>query len=162
VRVLTNSLAATDLPLVHGGYTVYREALLKAGVELHEMRAHPHRSGRWHWPWRGRVSLHSKTLIFDEHSAFVGSFNMDPRSAFWNTEIGVLLESPVLACQLKTLADQAMSADISYRLHLDDHNRLMWHCQGPQGLKVWRTEMSSPWRRFLSWFSARFAPSSWL
>jgi cardiolipin synthase C len=162
VRVLTNSLAATDLPLVHGGYTLYREALLQAGVELHEMRAQPHRNGRWHWPWRGRVSLHSKTLIFDEHSAFVGSFNMDPRSAFWNTEIGVLMESAPLALQLKALAEQAMTPDISFRLHLDQRNRLMWHCQGPQGLKVWRTEMSSPWRRFLSWFSARFAPPSWL
>ena len=161
VRVLTNSLAATDLPLVHGGYMAYRERLLQAGVELHEMRAWPDRKSRWRHPWRGSVSLHSKALIFDRRTAFVGSFNMDPRSAFWNTEIGVLLESEALAGQLYALADQAMEGDVSYRLKLDK-GRLRWHFTGPSGPMVSRFEGSGPWRRLLAWFSARFAPSDWL
>ena len=161
MTVLTNSLAATDLPLVHGGYMAYRQRLLQAGVELHEMRAWPDRKSRWRHPWRGSVSLHSKALIFDRRTAFVGSFNMDPRSAFWNTEIGVLLESEALAGQLYTLADQAMEGDVSYRLKLDK-GRLRWHFTGPSGPMVSRFEGSGPWRRLLAWFSARFAPSDWL
>lgn len=161
VRVLTNSLAATDLPLVHGGYTTFRQRLLQAGVELHEMCAHPDQKSRWRHPLRGSVSLHSKALIFDRQSAFVGSFNMDPRSAFWNTEIGVLLESPVLATQLFTLADQAMAPDVSFRLKLDE-GRVRWHFKGSSGPVVHRFEIGRPWRRLLAWFSARFAPPEWL
>jgi len=164
VRVLTNSLAATDLPLVHGGYTLYRQALLEAGVELHEMRATPNAAGRWRWrwPWRGKVSLHSKTIIFDDDSAFVGSFNMDPRSAFWNTEIGVLMDSPLLAAQLAQLAEQAMLPEISYRLQLSEKKRVQWQFQGPRGLQVRRIEQGSLWRRLMAWFSARMAPEGWL
>ena len=161
VRVLTNSLAATDLPLVHGGYTTFRQRLLQAGVELHEMCAHPDQKSRWRHPLLGSVSLHSKALIFDRQSAFVGSFNMDPRSAFWNTEIGVLLESPVLATQLFTLADQAMAPDVSFRLKLDE-GRVRWHFKGSSGPVVHRFEIGRPWRRLLAWFSARFAPPEWL
>lgn len=162
VRVLTNSLAATDLPLVHGGYTLYRRALLEAGVELHEMSATASAFRRWRLPWRGKVSLHSKTIIFDDDSAFVGSFNMDPRSAFWNTEIGVLMDSPVLAAQLSQLAEQAMAPDISYRLQLSEKKRIQWQFQGPRGLQVRRVEKGSVWRRLLAWFSARMAPEGWL
>ena len=38
VRVLTNSLAATDVALVHAGYSKYRKALLEGGVRIHELR----------------------------------------------------------------------------------------------------------------------------
>lgn len=162
VRVLTNSLAATDLPLVHGGYTLYRQALLEAGVELHEMSSTASASRRWRLPWRGKVSLHSKAIIFDDDSAFVGSFNMDPRSAFWNTEIGVLMDSPVLAAQLNQLAEQAMAPDISYRLQLSEKRRIQWQFQGPRGLQVRRIEKGSFWRRLMAWFSARMAPEGWL
>lgn len=162
VRVLTNSLAATDLPLVHGGYTLYRQALLEAGVELHEMSSTASAFRRWRLPWRGKVSLHSKTIIFDDDSAFVGSFNMDPRSAFWNTEIGVLMDSPVLAAQLNQLAEQAMAPDISYRLQLSEKKRIQWQFLGPRGLQVRRVEKGSFWRRLLAWFSARMAPEGWL
>ena len=37
VRVLTNSLASTDVASVYSGYAKYREALLEAGVELYEV-----------------------------------------------------------------------------------------------------------------------------
>ncbi|RGE42340.1 phospholipase D family protein [Comamonas testosteroni] len=38
VRILTNSLEATDVAVVHAGYEKYRKPLLKMGVELYEMR----------------------------------------------------------------------------------------------------------------------------
>ena len=162
VRVLTNSLAATDLPLVHGGYTLYRKALLEMGVELYEMRDRQNRSYRWRWPWQGKVSLHSKAMIFDDQSAFVGSFNLDPRSVFWNTEIGVLMNGRTVAGQLKQLVELAMSANISYRLGLDKKQQLRWFYQTKKGLEVLHRERASWWRRCLVWLSVKFAPEDWL
>lgn len=161
IRVLTNSLAATDLPLVHGGYTLYREALLQMGVELYEVRDRPNLSQRWRWPWQGKVSLHSKAMIFDGQSAFLGSFNLDPRSVFWNTEIGVLMNSRDIAEQLKQMAEQAMSPNMSYRLGLDKQ-QLRWFYQTKKGPEVLHRERAAWWRRCLVWLSIKFAPEDWL
>lgn len=161
VCILTNSLAATDLPLVHGGYSAYREKLLAMGVELFEMRARPLHQR----PLRAvgsRRSLHSKMLVFDRCSAFVGSFNLDPRSAFWNTEIGVLFDQPAISAELAQLALQGMAPAVSFRLALDRRGRLIWYCQGRQDIKIVRRERGWPWRRFLAWFSRCFAPARWL
>jgi len=46
------------------------------------------------------ASLHAKTFAVDRQRVFVGSFNLDPRSAKLNTESGVVLESAVLASRL--------------------------------------------------------------
>ncbi len=37
--MLTNSLGATDEPLVYAGYARYRKAMLEQGVIIHEFRA---------------------------------------------------------------------------------------------------------------------------
>jgi len=110
LRVLTNSLAATDVPAVHAGYADRRRALLDAGVELYELK--PTGDGT---RTRGRLlrfgssreaSLHAKTFAVDGTRVFVGSFNFDPRSARLNTEIGVLLEHPGLAQRIGAAFDQ--------------------------------------------------------
>ena len=38
VRILTNSLASTDMSIVHSGYQALREKLLEMGVDLYEVR----------------------------------------------------------------------------------------------------------------------------
>ncbi|WP_240350540.1 phospholipase D-like domain-containing protein, partial [Pseudomonas viridiflava] len=96
VSLLTNSLEATDVPAVHGGYAPYRKALLEHGVKLFELRRQPGdvetmRSGGPHLFRKSQSlvssesSLHSKAMIFDRQKVFVGSFNFDPRSVLWNT-----------------------------------------------------------------------------
>lgn len=90
VRVLTNSLAATDVPLVHAGYSKKRKQLLKAGVELYELRPLPGATqGRAELGTLGLSgsSLHAKTFIADDSRIFIGSFNFDPRSAMLNCEM---------------------------------------------------------------------------
>jgi len=105
VRILTNSLAATDVAPVYAGYVKYREALLRGGVRLFELK--PQSDARPH----GKVgassaaSLHAKTFAIDRSRIFIGSFNLDPRSARLNTEVGVVLESPTLATQLSDAFD---------------------------------------------------------
>jgi len=100
VRVLTNSLVANDVAAVHGGYSRYREQLLDSGVELWELK--PADSGEVHkraLPSSG-ASLHTKAMLMDRKTLFVGSYNLDPRSAWLNCEQGVLVESEPLASEM--------------------------------------------------------------
>jgi putative cardiolipin synthase len=100
VVILTNSLAATDVAAVHAGYRRYRKALLRGGVELYEFKSTASKGSRDSGDSTGGssgASLHAKTFVFDDQRVFVGSLNLDPRSASLNTEIGAVLEIPGLA-----------------------------------------------------------------
>ncbi|WP_371833380.1 phospholipase D-like domain-containing protein [Ferirhizobium litorale] len=44
--------------------------------------------------------MHTKAMVFDRKAVFIGSFNLDPRSAVINTEAGLYIESPELAARL--------------------------------------------------------------
>ncbi len=126
VRVLTNSLAANDVAAVHGGYSAYRKDLLEGGVALWELK--PERSeGKDGISMFGSsgASLHSKAAVIDDEVAFVGSFNLDPRSVSLNCEQGILVDDPVIAAQVAALF-QAMTAPASaWEVTLDDGD-LRW------------------------------------
>ena len=93
VTVLTNSLAANDEPLVHTGYARYREALLRVGVDLYELSpTRVRHNQRLHWPGTSLGRLHAKLAVVDRRLVFVGSMNLDPRSASKNTELGIVVE----------------------------------------------------------------------
>ncbi len=106
VRILTNSLASTDMPIVHSGYQKYREPLLKDGIELYEVRPVLGKAdgtgsgGSLRNPSGGQFALHAKVFVLDRRSVFIGSMNFDRRSLRLNTELGVLIESPELARQV--------------------------------------------------------------
>ena len=100
VRILTNSLASNDVVAVHAGYSKYRRGLLECGVELFELNEHLRAEQRKSFSWLGNLeksSLHAKTMIFDRERMFVGSFNLDQRSLYLNTEIGIVFEQPQIA-----------------------------------------------------------------
>ncbi len=99
VRVLTNSLASTDVAIVHSGYARYRRRLLEAGVELYETMpdAAYDSADRVGWGSSAGLSLHTKSFVFDGESLFVGSLNLDPRSVRENTEIGLIFDSSAAA-----------------------------------------------------------------
>jgi putative cardiolipin synthase len=137
VRVLTNSLAATDVAAVHAGYAKRREALLRSGVELLELR--PRFAGRPRDDGAGvtgssRASLHAKTFSVDGERIFVGSFNFDQRSAELNTEMGFVVDSPPLAMRLSTAFD-TMYPSVAYRVVLDAEGRLRWLDGGAEPLR---------------------------
>lgn len=118
VRVLTNSLAATDAPAVHIGYSRYRPDLLHLGVELHELRPSLGRPRTRLGSYGSSASsLHAKAVVVDRRTVLIGSMNMDPRSARLNTEIGLVMRSPVLAAELVRLYEDVARAS-SYRLEL--------------------------------------------
>ncbi|MDD0976253.1 phospholipase D family protein [Pseudomonas fontis] len=155
VDLLTNSLEATDVPAVHGGYAPYRKALLEHGVKLHELRRQPGEpsSGRLHhFGGSSDSSLHSKAIVFDRQKTFIGSFNFDPRSVLWNTEVGVLVDSPELAEYTRDLAVQGMAPALSYQPRLQD-GQLVWVTEDNGQLHTLTTEPGGLWRRFNAWIS---------
>ena len=83
IRILTNSLASTDSPLVHNGYSRYRVALLKLGVESARGAAEARPATRRVFTRFAapNASLHAKALVIDQKTVFIGSLNMDARSA---------------------------------------------------------------------------------
>ena len=121
--VLTNSLAATDVAAVHTGYARQRRELLRGGVELYEMkRKAGSEEGRSQISLTGSsgASLHTKAMIIDRRWVFIGSMNLDPRSAYLNTEMGVLVESPALAEQVRSQFERATTPELSYHVVLEE------------------------------------------
>jgi len=130
VRVLTNSLAATDVWLVHAGYMKYRRPLLAQGVRLFELRpeaagAHKARASKA-IPGSSRASLHGKTFVFDDAAVFVGSVNLDPRSLQLNTEVGVVANCPELAAEVAALFARWASPELAYEVTERPDGALHW------------------------------------
>ncbi|MEO5624332.1 MAG: phospholipase D family protein [Dokdonella sp.] len=119
IKVLTNSLAATDEPEVHSGYTRYRLGLLQAGVDLYELRPIPgHASDKGHGR-SGGLSLHAKAMVVDHAHVFVGSMNFDPRSRWLNTEMGVIVDSPELAASIEGFFKSATAPANAFHVVLE-------------------------------------------
>jgi len=117
VRILTNSMAATDVLAVHSGYARHRRRLLEAGVVLYELKPDPAGAAAGEGRKEGRgllgssgSSLHAKTFGVDGRRVFVGSFNFDPRSARLNTELGFVIDSPLLAQQMERVFGERVPA----------------------------------------------------
>ncbi|MEQ8412303.1 MAG: phospholipase D family protein [Erythrobacter sp.] len=128
VRVLTNSLPAYDVPLVHAGYRKYRRRLLEGGVELFEMKARaspPARRADAGALGSGGSSLHAKTFAADGERVFIGSFNFDPRSVWLNTEMGLVIESEGTAREIERVLAEEYTR-IAYRVSLDSSGRMRW------------------------------------
>jgi putative cardiolipin synthase len=136
VRVITNSLASNNHAIVHSGYAPTRKPLLEHGVQLWEIRADTVTSGAeraGHTLSEG--TLHTKGIIIDRKVLFLGSFNFDPRSAYINTELGVMIDSPELASWLEDQIDRNIPA-VAYQTVLDDRGRLQWIAVQEDGSRV--------------------------
>jgi len=127
MRVLTNSLATNDVLAAYAGYAKERRALLANGVELYELRPD---AGvvikKKIFSLQAKAALHAKAFVFDRESVFIGSFNLDPRSANINTEAGLYVESPELAAQVLEFMDEGVSPENSYRVLLDENGDIYW------------------------------------
>ncbi|WP_181704789.1 phospholipase D family protein [Chthonobacter rhizosphaerae] len=137
VAVVTNSLAANDVTAVHAGYARYRLRLLKAGVEVHELKRTP---GERHRIFGSSgASLHTKAVVVDRRIAFVGSFNLDQRSANLNTEMGVLIDEPRFAERVARQQERLADPRRSYRVTLE-RGGLVWTADDGGATQVARRE----------------------
>lgn len=173
VTILTNSLQANDVGMVHDAYTNYRIPLLEGGVALYEMRAKPRLKDAEQekkLTWRfgsSHASLHTKSFVIDRRTVFVGSMNLDPRSLLWNTELGLVVESPELAERLLRLFEQGLLPNIAYRLEVEVRGsppqpKVAWHTVEADGPTVLRAEPASLWTRFSNWFLGLLTPEDLL
>jgi putative cardiolipin synthase len=133
VKILTNSLASNDVGIVHAGYSKYRKALLRAGVELYEMDKKLTRKQRKEKKGVGgssKASLHAKSFVLDREKVFIGSLNLDPRSFYENSEIGVIIESAEMAAGMAERFDDGIE-NAAFRLELvtdeEDNEYILWH-----------------------------------
>lgn len=145
VTVVTNALAANNQFAVHAGYAPARRPLLRRGVALYETRPDAEvASAELIAAGGARATLHTKAFVIDRREVFIGSFNFDPRSANLNTESGVIIRSPALAEDLLALADAALPQQ-SYRLFLDERDRLRWRERRDGREHVWTHEPRTRW-----------------
>jgi putative cardiolipin synthase len=153
VRILTNSMRSNDVLPSHAGYARYREDLVRAGVELYELRPDAkegRKKSKFSFSGSQNAGLHTKAFVFDQDSVFVGSFNLDPRSSSINTEGGLYVESHQLAKELIDYMDADILPCNSYRVMLDAQGRLEWitEIDGKQ-VTYHRDPESGLWSRFL-------------
>ena len=143
VVVITNSLASTNHSSVHAVYTRYRKPLLRQGVELFELR--PRRSDP-----DLKITLHSKVAVVDGEHLFVGSFNLDPRSLYINTEMGMAVASRELASSVAANIGDSLQ-NRAYSLRLARTGGIRWKYLSRDGEQIANKEPHTTiWRRSLT------------
>jgi putative cardiolipin synthase len=144
--VMTNSLGATDEPLVHSGYARYRQAMLKMGVRVLEVGSTLTRQSGGFGDFRSSLGrLHAKLAVVDHRHVFVGSMNMDGRSARYNTEMGLVIDSEALAARVHAMV-QRDGESSTYRLQLaEGSERIEWHATDDGRPVVHAAEPDSTW-----------------
>jgi putative cardiolipin synthase len=155
VVVLTNSLASTNHPIVHSGYKKHRKKVIEMGVELFELRHDASARGKFDTPpvQSKAFGLHAKYIVIDRQFTFVGSLNLDPRSIYINTEMGLIIDSTNLAAGVVAEFEEELKPENSWQVLLDDKDRLYWR----SGDKILRREPArSFWQRFQSGFFGLF------
>lgn len=166
IAILTNSLAANDVSIVHAGYAKWRKKLLRHGISLYELKPHndsrevPHDRGL---TGNSGSSLHAKTFSVDNQKVFIGSFNFDPRSAMLNTEMGFVIESESLATTIHQRFVDSLY-DHAWTLRLDKWGRVNWVEYPGEGEKE-RVHKHEPRTRFMQRLLVRLVwrlPIEWL
>ena len=164
VRILTNSLEATNVLPVHASYAKYRRRLLKGSVQLFEMKSSQSDDNRSFLGILGKsaAALHAKSFMIDSDKVFVGSFNFDPRSVFLNCEMGFLVESPQLSELLMTTYNRGLS-EAAWALTLTEDGGLKWTGTDEAGNAVVRhDEPGSTGMRRLAMAVISRLPVEWL
>ena len=159
LRILTNSAKSNNHSSVHAYYAGYRKALLTTGIDLYEVQgkgslaAYLDRVGE-----DAHAGLHTKAMVIDDRVAVIGSYNMDPRSRVWNSEIALIVRDPDFARQVLQEMERDFAPEASWRLSLDDTGTLIWTGKSADELvQLTKDPGSSWWDRFL-WGMLRLLP----
>lgn len=87
VYMMTNSVANNGNPFGAADYEIYKQEVLDTGVQVLE--------------YDKGVSYHGKCFTIGEDLLAIGSFNWDMRSAYLDTELMLVIDSPDLNRQMK-------------------------------------------------------------
>lgn len=112
IIVSSNSYAGTDNIVAYSANFRLRSSYIEdCGLEIYEYKPHPDNllkimpsypemekravtEGAERKPF---LCIHAKSFVIDDQHTFIGSYNLDPRSANLNTEVGILIDDPVIA-----------------------------------------------------------------
>jgi putative cardiolipin synthase len=155
VIVLTNSLASNNHAIANSQYKKMRRALVESGVELYEMRHDARLIDEVDTPpvQSRSLVLHSKAVMVDRKRAYIGGLNLSPRGLLHNTENGMLIEDAEFAEQLASMLARDIAPDNSWRVGLDENDRLYWESGAG---RVYRQPAQSGWQRAADWFFGLF------
>jgi cardiolipin synthase C len=161
VVIVTNSLASNNHVPVHSGYARYRKDVIRAGVELYEVRANAGRELGDSGANPESLTLHTKLFLFDRRYLFVGSLNLDPRSVEINAEMGLLIDSLEFAGGTAVAIEEGLTV-ATYRVIINERGKLEWHAtiDGEEVIET-KEPLTSWWRRFNAWFM-KIVPASQL
>ena len=155
----SNSFAATDSVIAYSANYRLRSSYIEdVGVEIYEYKPHPadllnvlpsfpdlaKQAQSEKKEKKPHLCIHAKSLVIDERHTFIGSYNLDPRSANLNTEMGLLIDDPVVATWVRNdiLRDclprnSWVIAKRQMPLNMDDVNRLVEGTLRHTPLDVW-------------------------
>ncbi len=86
VTVQTNSPASTPNFFAYSNYYGQRQKMIKTNAAIYELQS--------------TDSVHKKTFVIDDHLSMIGTFNMDDRSLYINTEVMLVIDSEPLTAEL--------------------------------------------------------------
>lgn len=149
VRVLTNALAGNDVVAAQAGHAKRLPQVIGAGAEVYELRPDAEAIHSQVAPHarNSRAALHTKAFVIDGRTSFVGSFNLDPRSADINSEIGLLVRSEALAAQVGAFLDEGVRPENAYHVTLDDRGRPIWTTTVNGETKTWTHDPETTFTR---------------
>lgn len=88
VQIMTNGVENGANPFGCSDYLNQKAKILDTGVDVVE--------------WMGGQSLHTKTILIDDAISVVGSFNLDMRSTYLDTELMLVIDCPELNRQIQS------------------------------------------------------------
>ena len=101
--IMTNSVANNGNPFGAADYAKNRNRILETGIDI--------------WEYEGGYSYHGKSILIDDDLSVIGSFNMDMRSTYLDTELMLVIRSKEINKQLE---DGMMEYESVSRQVLDD------------------------------------------
>ncbi|MEN3943547.1 phospholipase D family protein [Prosthecobacter sp. SYSU 5D2] len=156
VSLLTNSLASIDGLIAMSGIANRRRDVLDTGASLYELNARaPVREKYIHSSKMTPLGMHTKGMVVDDRVSFIGSYNMDPRSKYINTETGVIIDSPAFAARLKDYLLEDFDEVNCWHLTCEENGRLCW--TGADGVKHYR-DPEAPLQKRLSYWLLTHMP----
>lgn len=102
VDIITNAVSSGANPWGCTDYLNQKENIWKTGANVYE--------------FMGKHSCHTKALLIDNHMTILGSYNMDMRSTYQDTELMLVVDSPELNAEIA----KEMETDKTYSRTMED------------------------------------------
>lgn len=125
IRILTNSLASTDNVEAFASYQSDRKKLLQTGVRIFEFK--PNAAIRKkimtselqsELAFVPTFGFHAKSMVIDNETTVIGTFNLDPRSANLNTECIMIIKSNKVSEEVLKLINEEFKPENAWETTL--------------------------------------------